>query len=98
MSENVTKMCSACEAKLNDLEARVKSLRNSLRSAPKQAEAKLNEQLEQTRQSLEAKKQSVEKARLCVKNWVEQKQKQAAATIEKWKANHEADRFADRAD
>jgi hypothetical protein len=76
----------------------MKSLKGSLRSAPKQAEAKLHEKLVQTQQYLEAKKQSVEKARLSVKSWVEQKRKEAAATIEQWKANNEVDRLADRAD
>ena len=98
MSETVTKLCSAFETKLQNLEARMKSLRDSLSSVPIQAEAKLHKQLERTQQNLEAKKLSVEKARLSVKNWLENKKKETAATIEKWRANHEVERLADRAD
>ncbi len=98
MSDRVNKFCTSLQGKLNDLEDRLKSLKASLQSAPKQAEDALHEQLNQAQHKVESQKQTVAKARTSVRDWADQKKAEAKATIDSWKAGHEAKKLAHRAD
>ena len=98
MSDRVNKFCTSLQSKLNDLEDRTKSFKARMRSAPKQAEDALHEQLDRAQQKAESHKQAIAKARTTVQNWVDQKKAQAKATVDQWKADHEARKLANRAD
>ena len=97
MSERIDKFCSSLNTKLNDLEARVTSFKTKVQSAPKQAEEALHMQLDLAKQKVESQKQAVDKAKTNLQNWADQKKAEAKATIEGWKANHEAKKLDDRA-
>jgi hypothetical protein len=98
MSDRIDKFCSSLNTKLNDLEGHMSSFKAKLQSAPKQAEEALHKQLNQAQQTIEAQKESVAKAKTSVQNWLDQKKAEVKATIDGWKANHEAKKLAHRAD
>jgi membrane protein involved in colicin uptake len=98
MSDRVNKFCTSLQNKLNDLEGRMNSLKTSLRTAPKQAEDALHKQLDQAQQKVQSQKHAVAKAKTNVQNWTDQKKAEATATVDQWKANHEAKKLAHRAD
>jgi tellurite resistance protein len=94
MSERLDKFCHSLQTNLNDLEARMTSLKTKLQSAPRQAEEAVHKQLDQLQQKVNSQKQAVAKAKTSVLNWIEQKKAEAKGTIDEWtkKLVHRADR------
>ena len=96
MSDRVNKFCTSLQGKLNDLEDRLKSLKTSLQSAPKQAEDALHKQLDKAAAKGRVAEQAAAKARTSVQNWIDQKKAEAKATIDHWKTEHEAKKLEHR--
>jgi hypothetical protein len=65
---------------------------------PKQAEDALHKHLDQAQKKVESQKQAVAKAKTSMQAWVDQKKAEAKATVESWKAGHEAKKLERRAD
>jgi membrane protein involved in colicin uptake len=98
MSERINTFCTSLQTKLNNLEGRMKSLKTNLQSAPKQAGDALHKQLEQAQKKVQSQKQAFAKARASVQNWADEKKAEAKATVNQWKAEHDARKLDNRAD
>jgi len=98
MSERINKFCTSLQNHLNALEARAISLKASLQAASGHAEDALRKKLDQAEKKVQSQKEAVARAKVSVQNWLEQKKTEAQATVDHWKANHEAKKLAHRAD
>jgi membrane protein involved in colicin uptake len=98
MSERIDKFCQNLQTRLNDLESRALALKASVRSAPQQAEEALHKQMEQLQKKIDSQKKAASKARTEIESWLDQKKAESKATVEQWKAKHEAKKLAHRAD
>lgn len=83
---------------LEAVEVRAKSLRESIKSAPKKTQAEIQLLLEEAGKTLEAKKQEFDDYREKLKTQFAEKEAEVKAHVEEWKTSREVKKLEHRAD
>jgi hypothetical protein len=83
---------------LEAVEDRVKSLRESIQSAPKKTQIEIESQLDEAKVKLDAKKKEFDDYRAKLKAQFEEKESEVKSHVEEWKTSRKAKKLEDRAD
>ena len=83
---------------LEAVEDRVKSLRESIQSAPKKTQIEIESQLDEAKAKLDTKKQEFDEYRAKLKAQFEEKESEVKSHVEEWKMGRKAKKLEDRAD
>ncbi len=83
---------------LEAVENRVKSLKESIQSAPKKTQVEVQSKFDEAKTALDAKKQEFDEYRAKLKTQFDEKESEVKSSVEEWKANREVKKLEHRAD
>jgi hypothetical protein len=98
MSDPIDKLCADLNARLNALDASVRRVKASIAAAPAKAERAFRINLDQAEARIGERQTLTKDSQARRKSKLKQDIAEAKDKIEKWKANHEAERLARYAD
>jgi len=82
---------------LEAVEARVKSLKESIQSIPKKTQTEIQAKFHEAKAKLDSKKQEFDEYRAKLKTQFEEKESEVKSNVEDWKANREVQKLEHRA-
>ncbi|MGA9377719.1 MAG: hypothetical protein WBV73_02865 [Phormidium sp.] len=98
MSTTIDNFTKKLHDNLEAVEDRVKSLKESIQSAPKKTQVEIQLKLDEVKINLEAKKQEFDDYRAKLKTQFEEKESEVKSHVEEWKTGRETKKLEHRAD
>lgn len=98
MSATIDNFTKQLHDRLEAVEVRAKSLKDSIQSAPQKTQTEIQSKLDEVKTQLEGKKQEFDEYRAKLKTQFEEKESEVKSNVEGWKANREVKKLEHRAD
>ena len=98
MSAAIDNFTKQLHDNLEAVEDRVKSLKESIQSAPKKTQVEIQSKFDEAKATLDAKKQEFDEYRAKLKTQFEEKESEVKSNVEEWKASREVKKLEHRAD
>ncbi len=98
MSAAIDNFTKQLHDNLEAVEDRVKSLKESIQSAPKKTQVEIQSKFDEAKTTLDAKKQEFDEYRAKLKTQFDEKESEVKSNVEEWKANREVKKLEHRAD
>jgi chromosome segregation ATPase len=98
MGAKIDRFCDNLRDRLNNVEARLTTVKANIQALPEQAEKNLREMHDKASRKLQAQKERVEKTRADLKTRAQEKMKETKEAVSEWKAKRDARKLTARAD
>lgn len=98
MSAAIDNFTKQLHDNLEAVEDRVKSLKESIQSAPKKTQVEIQSKFDEAKTTLDAKKQEFDEYRAKLKTQFEEKESEVKSNVEEWKASREVKKLEHRAE
>jgi len=98
MSEKIDQFCERLRTQLNAVESHLAQIRESVKAAPKEAEAAINSKIDAAKAKHEEHKQKFVSAKSKLEERFQAKQNEVAAEIQEWKTNRDIKKLDHRAE
>jgi hypothetical protein len=98
MSTAIDNFTKQLHDNLEAVEGRIKSLKESIQSAPKKTQAEIQSKFDEAKTTLDAKKQEFDEYRAKLKTQFEEQESEVKSHVEEWKTNREVKKLEHRAD
>jgi DNA repair exonuclease SbcCD ATPase subunit len=98
MSTAIDNFTKQLHDNLEAVEDQVKSLKESIQSAPRKTQIEIESQIDQAKAKLEAKKQEFDQYRAKIKTQLEEKESEVKSHVEEWKTSRKVQKLEHRAD
>ena len=98
MSTTIDNFTKNLHDNLEAVEYRVKSLKESIQSAPKKTQVEIEYQLDEAKAKLDAKKHEFDEYRAKLKTQLEEKESEVKSHVEEWKTSRKVKKLEHRAD
>lgn len=94
MSERIDKLCDDLKSRLNAIDESIQRAKTNVSAIPAKGEQAIRTKLDQAKARIDSRKAQMKDTHARAKSKVEQDIADARGKVEKWKANHEADKLA----
>ena len=98
MSERIDQFCENLRVQLNAIESRLAQVGDSIKAAPKEAEAAIRSKIDAAKAQYEERKQKVAAAKSKLEERLQAKKDEVETEIQEWKTNREIQKLDRRAE